>query len=142
VRAHAASGHRCALVTATTRFIAEAFAHALGLRDVLSTQPAVDRQGRYTGEIVGQACFREHKVAHVQDWLARHGRSWRDVERSWFYSDSINDLPLLRAVSDPVAVDPDPGLRREATRRGWPIITLAGLEGLGQGLPLAAPRRL
>ena len=123
VARHLASRDACALVTATTRFVAEAFASVFGLTEVLATEPEVDEQGRYTGEIVGQACFREHKIAHVQAWLARRGASWADVERSWFYSDSINDLSLLEAVTDPVVVDPDPALRARALARGWPIMS-------------------
>ena len=123
VARHLASNDACALVTATTRFVAEAFASVFGLADVLATEPAIDEQGRYTGEIVGQACFREHKIAHVQAWLARRGASWDEVERSWFYSDSINDLPLLEAVTDPVVVDPDPALRARALANGWPIVS-------------------
>ena len=123
VARHLASRDACALVTATTRFVAEAFASAFGLTEVLATEPQVDEQGRYTGEIVGRACFREHKIAHVQAWLARRGASWDDVERSWFYSDSINDLPLLEAVTDPVVVDPDERLRAVARARGWPILS-------------------
>ena len=125
VARHLAKRDACALVTATTRFVAEAFASVFGLTDVLATEPEIDAQGRYTGEIVGQACFREHKVAHVQAWLARRGARWEDVDRSWFYSDSINDLPLLRAVSDPVVVDPDPALRAYALANGWPIMSFA-----------------
>ena len=125
VARHLAERDACALVTATTRFVAEAFASAFGLTEVLATEPERDDQGRYTGEIVGQACFREHKIAHVQAWLARRGARWEDVERSWFYSDSINDLPLLEAVTDPVVVDPDPALRAQALARGWPIMSFA-----------------
>ena len=121
---HQSAGHACALVTATTRFVAEAFGAVLGLREVLATQPELGPDGRYTGEIVGHACFREHKLAHVQAWLARQGRTWSDVGRSWFYSDSCNDLPLLQAVSDPVAVDPEPRLRAIAAARGWPVLSL------------------
>lgn len=124
VRDHQAAGHACALVTATTRFVAEAFGAALGLQEVLATQPEIGPDGRYTGEIVGQACFREHKRAHVEAWLARQGLTWADVGRSWFYSDSINDLPLLQAVSDPVVIDPDPRLRAYAQARGWPVRSL------------------
>jgi HAD superfamily hydrolase (TIGR01490 family) len=124
VSEHQAAGHCCALVTATTRFVAEPFGAALGLTDVLATEPQIGEDGRYTGEIVGQACFREHKLSHVRDWLARRGLAWGDVERSWFYSDSINDLPLLEAVSDPVVVDPDPLLRAHAVAKGWPVRSL------------------
>lgn len=125
VREHQAAGHACALVTATTRFVAEAFAAVLGLQEVLATEPACGPDGHYTGEIVGQACFREHKLTHVQAWLARRGLAWSDVGRSWFYSDSINDLPLLQAVTDPVVVDPDPQLRAHALAQGWPVRRLA-----------------
>jgi HAD superfamily hydrolase (TIGR01490 family) len=125
VAGHLAACDACALVTATTRFVAETFASAFGLRDVLATEPEVDAEGRYTGEIVGQACFREQKIAHVTAWLARRRATWRDVERSWFYSDSINDLPLLEAVTDPVVVDPDPALRAHALANDWPIMRLA-----------------
>jgi HAD superfamily hydrolase (TIGR01490 family) len=124
VQHHQAAGRTCALVTATTRFVAEAFGAVLGLQTVLATQPALGPDGRYTGEIVGQPCFREHKRTHVQDWLAGQGVRWSDVGRSWFYSDSANDLPLLEAVSDPVAVDPDARLLAIAQARGWPVISL------------------
>ena len=123
VARHLAARDACALVTATTRFVAEAFAAVFGLTEVLATEPEIDAQGRYTGEIVGQACFREYKIAHVEAWLARRGASWDDVERSWFYSDSINDLPLLEVVTDPVVVDPDPALRARALANGWPIMS-------------------
>jgi HAD superfamily hydrolase (TIGR01490 family) len=124
VDAHREAGHACAIVTATTRFVAEAFGAVFAPIAVLATEPEVDAQGRYTGDIVGRACFREQKIAHVEAWLERLGASWADVERSWFYSDSINDLPLLQRVSDPVVVDPDPRLRAEAAARGWPVRSL------------------
>ena len=59
-------------------------------------------------------------------WLAARGQSWADVTESWFYSDSMNDLPLLEQVTHPVAVDPDANLRAEAQKRGWPVISLRG----------------
>jgi HAD superfamily hydrolase (TIGR01490 family) len=121
VREHQAAGHLCALVTATTRFVAEPFGHALGLTEVLATEPATDTRGHVTGEIVGQACFREHKRSHVNAWLARRGLNWNDVARSWFYSDSSNDMALLSAVSDPVAVNPDAALQAHALASGWPV---------------------
>ena len=124
VQHHQATGRTCALVTATTRFVAEAFAAVLGLDTVLATEPALGPDGRYTGEIVGQPCFREHKRTHVEQWLARRGMRFTDLGRSWFYSDSVHDLPLLEAVSDPVAVDPDARLLAIAQGRGWPVISL------------------
>jgi HAD superfamily hydrolase (TIGR01490 family) len=131
VQEHQAAGHACALVTATTRFVAAAFAALLGLQEVLATEPEIGPDGRYSGEIVGHACFREHKLTHVQAWLARRGLAWGDVGRSWFYSDSIHDLPLLLAVTDPVAIDPDAQLRAYAQARGWPVRSLAQEPGPG-----------
>jgi HAD superfamily hydrolase (TIGR01490 family) len=124
VQEHQDAGHLCALVTATTRFVAEPFAHVLGLGEVLATEPEVDPAGCYTGEIIGRPCFREHKVDHVTAWLAPRGLELERVNRSWFYSDSFNDLALLQAVTDPVAVDPDPRLRAIAIERGWPVRSL------------------
>ena len=121
---HQSAGHLCALVTATTRFVAEPFARVLGLREVLATEPATDARGHYTGEILGVPCFREHKRTHVQAWLERNGLAWSRVTRSWFYSDSTNDLPLLQAVTDPVAVNPDPRLREHASANHWPILSI------------------
>jgi phosphoserine phosphatase len=60
----------------------------------------------------------------VQAWLAGRGITWAELGRSWVYSDSINDLPLLQAVSDPVVVDPDERLRAHAQQQGWPCMSL------------------
>lgn len=115
----------CAIVTATNSFVTAPIADAFGIRHLIATEPEL-RDGQYTGGISGIPCFREGKVTRVQQWLAERGQRWHDFERSYFYSDSLNDLPLLERVSDPVAVDPDPTLRREAELRGWPIISLRG----------------
>jgi HAD superfamily hydrolase (TIGR01490 family) len=127
VATHRDAGHACALVTATSRLVAEACATLFELApdDVLATESARGADGRYTGEIVGEPCFQHHKRSHVERWLSRRGAGWNDVARSWFYSDSINDLPLLEAVTDPVVVDPDPKLLAVATARGWPVRRLA-----------------
>lgn len=117
-----AAEHVCVMVTATSRLVSQAFAHALGFEHLLATEPARDASGRVTGEIVGVPCFREHKRTHVEAWLPNQGLAWVDVRRSWFFSDSHNDLPLLEAVSDPVAVNPDDVLRAHALRRGWPVM--------------------
>ena len=129
VHRHLNAGDLCAVVTATTRFIAEPCARAFGLVHVVATEAAtVDGtpNGALTGEIEGLPCFREHKVTRVQQWLAQQRPSGqRDLgafERSWFYSDSTSDLPLLNAVSDPVAVRPDERLRQHALQAGWRIL--------------------
>lgn len=124
VREHREAGHTCVLVTATSRLVSQAFGAVLGFEHVLATEPQRDASGRVTGEVVGVPCFREHKLTHLQAWLAARGLAWADVRRSWFYSDSHNDLPLLEAVSDPVAVNADARLAAVAAERGWPQRTL------------------
>lgn len=131
VRSHQDAGHLCALVTATTRFIAEPLGRLFGLPHVVATEPVICGIGddsRLTGEIRGDPCFQQHKVTRVEGWLARGAgeKTWpadlRSFERSWFYSDSASDLPLLRAVTDPVAVTPDDRLRALALEAGWPVL--------------------
>jgi HAD superfamily hydrolase (TIGR01490 family) len=119
VQQHRDAGHCCVLVTATTRFIAEVFGTLFGLHAVLATESAW-AGGHLTGAIVGEPCWREHKLAALQAWLAVRGQRW--PARCWFYSDAASDLPLLRAVSDPVAVCPDARLRAVALAAGWPVI--------------------
>lgn len=120
VQTHLDAGDLCAMVTATTRFIAEPFARLFGIAHLLATEPAT-AHGVLTGEIEGEPCYREHKVSHVDAWLARQGLSRAGFEASWFYSDSVNDLALLSAVSNPVVVRPDDLLRAHAQQAGWPI---------------------
>ena len=68
--------------------------------------------------------FRDGKIARVAAWLGDEGLTLADFERSVFYSDSTNDLPLLEQVSHPVATNPGPALREIALARGWPILNL------------------
>lgn len=122
---HRAHGHRLAIVTATNRFVTEPIAAALGVPELLATEPEM-RAGRYTGRVSGTPCFREGKIAHVEAWLARLGEDW---EESWFYSDSHNDLPLLERVTHPVAVNADARLAGLAEQRGWPRLELRATGG-------------
>ena len=117
---HRMQGDELLIITATNRFVAEPIAQLLGVDELLATDPA-QQDGRYTGAIAGIPCYREGKVRRFEQWLT--GRGERN-ERVTFYSDSHNDLPLLRHVQRPVAVDPDEALRAEARRQGWPIISL------------------
>jgi len=112
-----------AIVTATNRFITQPIASELGVENLLATDIEEDEQGVFSGKPRGEPTFREGKIQRVKDWLAERGTRLADYE-SWFYSDSLNDLPLLELVTHPVAVDPDPTLRSKAAERGWPIISL------------------
>jgi len=127
VQRHLDAGDLCAIVTATTRLIAEPLARVFGVPHLLATEALV-QGGRATGAIDGLPCFRAHKLDHVQAWLARlaHPGGVAGFGRSHFYSDSISDLPLLQAVTDPVAVCPDERLCAHARASGWPVWRDAG----------------
>ena len=112
------------IITATNSFVTAPIAREIGVRDLIATEPA-HVNGEFTGEVEGTACFREGKLRRLEDWLAARGHTLRTFDESWFYSDSLNDLPLLARVTNPVAVDPDATLRTHAGERGWPIMSLA-----------------
>ena len=117
------AGHLCAIVTATNSFVTAPIAREFGVDHLVATEPE-EIGGRFTGKVSGTPCFREGKVARVEQWLARQGRAWSDFSETRFYSDSHNDLPLLERVSHPVAVRPDHPLKHAALERGWEVITL------------------
>lgn len=117
---HRDQGHTLLIITATNRFITEPIAELLGVADLIATEPEIV-DGRYSGGVVGEPSFAHGKVLRLEDWLKERGEK---LDGSWFYSDSHNDLPLLRRVTHPVAVDPDAKLAAEAMRMNWPIISL------------------
>jgi len=98
-------------------------AREFGVDHLLATELEV-RDGRFTGRPSGTPCFRQGKVTCLAEWLGERGQTLASFPASWFYGDSLNDLPLLERVTHPVAVDPDETLRREALARGWRIISL------------------
>jgi len=117
---HRAAGDTLMIITATNAFVTSPIAERFGIEHLIATEPErVD--GRYTGAVAGIPAFREGKVARLEQWLAKHGA---DLAGSHFYSDSMNDLPLLEQVAHPVAVDPDPRLAAVARSRGWPLLSL------------------
>ena len=124
VRKHQAAGDEVVIVTATNEFVTRPIADAFGVSQLIAIELARDAQGAPTGEIQGVPSFREGKVARVEQWLAQRGATWGSVTRSTFYSDSINDLPLLEKVTHPVATNPDDRLRALAEARGWPLLNL------------------
>ena len=123
VRRHLDNGDLCAIVTATNSFVTGAIAREFGVPHLIATV-AAQQDGQFTGKPRGTPSFREGKITRVEAWLEAMGLWWGSFERSWFYSDSHNDLPLLGLVSDPVAVDPDATLRAHAERAGWTVLHL------------------
>ena len=124
VRQHQDAGDTVIIVTATNEFVTRPIAEAFGVDELIAIDLERDAQGEPTGAIRGTPSFREGKVARVEQWLAARGHSWASVAHSTFYSDSINDLPLLEKVHEPVATNPDARLRPIASERGWRILNL------------------
>ena len=122
---HRAAGHTLVLTTATVCYIARPIGQQLGFADehIITTQLHYTEQGCITGESVGQFNLREGKVHNFERWLQARGWGWGDVHIT-FYSDSINDLPLLEKANTPVATNPDDQLRQIATERNWHIMDL------------------
>ena len=123
VRSHQHAGDTVMIVTATNEFVTRPIAQAFGVSELIAVELERDATGWITGEIKGTPSFREGKVTRVAQWLAQQGLDWGDVEMS-FYSDSMNDLPLLEKAHHPVATNPDARLRQLATERGWRILEL------------------
>ena len=132
IDAHRRAGHHLAIVTSATRYLAEPLGAELGISDLLVTQLVV-RDGRFTGEPVRPVCYGAGKIHWVDRFAARYAV---DLAQSYFYTDSITDLPLLERVGHPRVINPDPRLRRLAQRRGWPVRDLRLDETTA--MPLAA----
>jgi HAD superfamily hydrolase (TIGR01490 family) len=123
VQRHLDEGDLCVMVTATNSFVTGPICREFGIPHLVATVPAHEN-GRFTGAPRGIPAFKEGKITRMNLWLEEMGLWWGAFERSTFYSDSHNDLPLLRLVTHPVAVDPDDTLRAHAAARSWPILSL------------------
>jgi HAD superfamily hydrolase (TIGR01490 family) len=123
IDSHRSQGDELVIVTATNEFVTAPIARALGVQELVAVELERGADGWITGEIAGVASSREGKVERVAQWLQARGLGWNGVE-STFYSDSINDLPLLERVDHPVATNPDDALRALAAGRGWRILDL------------------
>lgn len=123
IERHQLDGDLCIIITATNSFVTAPIAQALGIDNLIATEPE-QKNGEFTGQVSGVPCFREGKITRLEDWLNQHNLTWLSFLQSWFYSDSLNDLPLLGKVTHPVAVDPDATLKSYAEEHGWPIISL------------------
>jgi HAD superfamily hydrolase (TIGR01490 family) len=123
VARHREAGDECVIVTATNEFVTRPIAQVFGVRELIAVELAKDAGGWITGEIAGIPSMRGGKVQRMEQWLAARGWGWADVHCT-FYSDSMNDLPLLERVDVPVATNPDDRLRSLAGERGWRILDL------------------
>lgn len=123
VRRHLDEGALVAVVTATNAFVTGPIVREFGIAHLVATIPAQEN-GAFTGKARGTPAFQAGKITRVDAWLESLGLYVGGFGRSWFYSDSHNDLPLLKHVSDPVAVDPDDTLRAHAGQQGWPVLSL------------------
>jgi HAD superfamily hydrolase (TIGR01490 family) len=120
INTHRALGDTILVITATNRFVTEPIVQLYGITHLLATTPELVN-GQYTGDFIDIPCFQDGKVKLLEQWLEVSGEN---MQGSWFYSDSHNDLPLLSRVDHPVAVDPDMRLASYAHASGWPIISL------------------
>lgn len=123
VNQHKAQGDLCLVITATNSFVTKPIAQAYGIAHLIGTDPEMVN-GAYTGGVAGVPSFQEGKVTRLKLWLAERGQELADFEQSYFYSDSHNDLPLMKLVTHPVAVDADAKLTDYAQQHGWPHISL------------------
>jgi len=123
INEHMLGGDLCIIITATNRFVTEPIARILGINNLIATEPGQE-DGEFTGQVSGTPCFREGKITRLEDWMDEHNLTWLSFLESWFYSDSLNDIPLLKKVTNPVAVDPDSTLEKYAKENNWPIISL------------------
>jgi HAD superfamily hydrolase (TIGR01490 family) len=117
---HRVQGDTLVIITATNTLVTQPIASRLGVEHLIGCEAEII-DGCYTGKPTGVPSFAEGKVSRIQAWCEEHNHS---MDNAAFYSDSHNDLPLLRVVDRPVAVDPDDRLRKEASSRGWDIISL------------------
>jgi len=127
VDTHLRAGDLCCIVTATHRYLTEPIAAAFNVPHLLAVEGETVNgrpDGEFTGNPLGTPTFGAGKIGRVTEWLAQRGQRMTDFSRTVFYSDSRNDLPLLEAVSHPVAVSPDATLRAKAESCGWPILEL------------------
>ncbi len=120
IQEHQGNGDMLIIITATNRFVAGPIGPWLGIDTVLATEPeTID--GQLTGKLTGTPCFQKGKIARLKEWLKQENLAPKKVT---FYSDSINDLPLLEYAHEPVAVDPDDTLKSHALDNNWPVISL------------------
>ncbi|MDB5764851.1 MAG: Phosphoserine phosphatase [Herminiimonas sp.] len=124
VKRHQQAGDLVAIITATNRFVTAPIAKAFDVEHLIAAEPEVTASGEITGKLSGTPPYGEGKVINTREWLAAMGKPLHSFERSTFYSDSQNDIPLLSIVTHPVATNPNARLQAHAKAHGWPIMKL------------------
>ena len=122
VQSHQMAGDETLVISSTNEFIITPICHLFGITNIIGTQLETGTDGRYTGNYIGTPSFREGKINRLNQWLAERGETLESYGKTYFYSDSKNDLPLLSLVNEPVAVNPDAELEQEAKEKGWPVL--------------------
>ena len=122
VQSHQMAGDETLVISSTNEFIITPICHLFSITNIIGTQLETSTDGRYTGNYIGTPSFREGKITRLNQWLAERGETLESYGKTYFYSDSKNDLPLLRLVNEPVAVNPDAELEQEAKEKGWPVL--------------------
>ena len=132
---HRAAGDKLVLLTSSSGYLSELVARDLGLDSILCNRFEVDAAGIFTGRPLGEVCFGEGKRTYAQAYASQAGVA---LSACAFYTDSYSDLPVMEVVGRPVAVHPDRRLRREALRRGWPVVdwgSPGGANAVALGVP-------
>ena len=124
LKRHHDDGDLVCIVTATNRFVTAPIARALGVTHLLAAEPEMTADGTFTGKLVGVPTAGAGKITHTDAWLATMDRTLQHYDKSYFYSDSHNDIPLLSVVTHPVATNPNATLAAHAATHGWPILKL------------------
>jgi HAD superfamily hydrolase (TIGR01490 family) len=123
VQQHRDAGDVCVIITATNSFVTAPIAREFGIEHLIATEPE-QLGGEFTGRVADVPCFREGKITKLTNWLSARGWTLDSFTESTFYSDSMNDLPLMCKVKHPIAANPDATLRAHAEQHGWRIINL------------------
>ncbi len=120
IEEHRQQGHELLIITATNRFITEPIAKEFKIENLIACEPEM-LDGQYTGKVTGTPSYAEGKVTRLNEWLENDEQTF---DETWFYSDSHNDIPLLKEVDHAIAVDGDDTLITEAKKQNWPVISL------------------
>jgi HAD superfamily hydrolase (TIGR01490 family) len=118
IELHKRQGDTLVIITATNRFLASHAAHLVGITHLIASE-LEQKEGYFTGNPLGTPCYREGKITRLNEWLQQHAF---DLSEATFYSDSHNDLPLLKQVANPIAVTPDQQLAQYALHHHWTIV--------------------